>query len=91
MLVPTGAERNIGKSEEQYVLHHFFPKVMINSESLILRPILLNGTQEAARGLQVLPKRFLDDETVNSVLNIVVPLDVARDGNEDARRKGKVE
>lgn len=91
VLVPAGAERNVGKAEHEDVLDHLLPEIMIDTERLVLCPVLLEGSQKLAAGLEVLAERLFYNDTVLAILGVALLLEVLSNRNEDAGREGEVE
>lgn len=64
---------------------------ILRTKCLVLGPERIEGAEHGLACLEVLAKRLLEDDTVGAGGRIVVPLEVAGDLNEDARREGHVE
>ncbi len=84
ILVPSGAQGDVGKTEHKDVFDHLFTKVMINAERFILSPVLLERSEKLARRLEVFPKGLLDDDPINAILGEIALLDPPRDGDKDS-------
>ena len=85
ILVPSGAQSDVGKTKHKDVFDHLFPKVMINAEGFILRPVLFERSEKLARRLEVFPKGLLDNDPIDAILGVIALLDTPCDGNEDCR------
>src|SRR6267154_1167529 len=68
ILVPSGAQGDVGKTKYKDVFDHLFPKVMINAERFILSPVLLERSEKLARRLEVFPKGLLDNDPIGAIL-----------------------
>ena len=83
ILVPSGAQGDVGKTKHKDVFDHLFTKVMINAERFILRPVLLERSEKLARRLEVFPKGLLDNDPIDAILGIIALLDAPCDGDKD--------
>ena len=61
--VPDRLEQRIGKTERQDVLHRFFAQVMVDAEDLGFLKAAGERAVQRQRRLQVIPDRFLDDDS----------------------------
>ena len=90
ILVPSGAQGDVGKTEHKDVFDHLFPKVMVNAERFILRPVLLERSEKLARRLEVFTKGLLDNDPINAIFGVIVLLDPPCDRDKDRRGQCEV-
>jgi hypothetical protein len=92
ILVPCSTEGYVGKPKNEEVLHHLFTEIVIDTEGLLLGPVLFDRVEELSGRFKVLAKRLLDDDTIDTArLVVAVLLEVLGDGDEDTGRESQVE
>lgn len=92
VLIPSGTHRDVGETQDEHVLHHFFSEIVVNPERFVLCPVLLDGPNELSARLGVFTERLFDDDPVDTTPeDVTVPLEVLGDRDEDRRREGEIE
>lgn len=85
VLVERAVEEHVSEPQHEQVLDHLLPKIVVDSERLVLGPLLLQVPHHLPRRLEVLSKGLLDDDSVDAGFGVVVLLETLGDGGEDGR------
>ncbi len=92
ILVPRRIHGNVGEPQDEDVFYHFLPEVMIDTERLILRPVLLDRAKKLTRRIQVFAEGLLDNNSVYATTrDVAMFLEILGNGNEDTGGESKIE
>ena len=91
VLIPSRTHRDVGETQDEQILHHLFPEVMINPEGFILSPVLLDSPNELPARRGIFTERLLDDYPVNTPFeDITVLFELFGDRDEHGWREGEI-
>ena len=89
--VPCCPEKLIAESQNQNILHHFLPQVVVDAEDLFFFPVRFQSLLKLPGATKVLAERLLDDNSRDTVLWIAILFEMLRDCDEDAGGESHVE
>ena len=91
LVVEASIDQGVAETHDEQVFDHFFSEVVVDTESLLLLPETLEGTNHLSAALKVLAEGLLDDDTVVSLFGIAVLLETLCNDSEDVGRQCHVE